>query len=210
MEMTSGTLISQAISTASSPAVNYVASYAASRASSSTAAVSVAVAVSARLNSSGSKLGTGIQLTVFARVNGGAWQSAVIKGNAETWSGTERHMTSLTLPVNTTANAAKVELYVSRTGSSYSGSAGILGSAANPKSGVASLPAYTAPSTGNTSDSTSGNTSGGSSSGSTSDSKYCYVRVNGVWKKAVPYVKMNGIWKEAAPYVRVGGVWKAT
>jgi hypothetical protein len=36
------------------------------------------------------------------------------------------------------------------------------------------------------------------------------VRVNGVWKNAIPYVKVKGVWKQAVPYVRVKGVWKQT
>lgn len=35
-----------------------------------------------------------------------------------------------------------------------------------------------------------------------------HVRVNGVWKYAIPWVKVAGVWKKAAPYVKVNGVWK--
>jgi hypothetical protein len=34
------------------------------------------------------------------------------------------------------------------------------------------------------------------------------IRVNGVWKEAMPYVRVNGVWKEAKPYVRVNNQWK--
>jgi len=34
------------------------------------------------------------------------------------------------------------------------------------------------------------------------------IRINGVWKDAIPYIRVNGQWKEATPYVRVNGVWK--
>lgn len=38
-----------------------------------------------------------------------------------------------------------------------------------------------------------------------------WVKVNGVWKKAVPWVKVNGVWKKVPKvYVRVNGVWKRT
>lgn len=36
------------------------------------------------------------------------------------------------------------------------------------------------------------------------------VKVDGVWKEAIPYVKVSGVWQPAVPYVRVDGVWKTT
>lgn len=36
------------------------------------------------------------------------------------------------------------------------------------------------------------------------------VRVNGVYRPAVPYVKYAGVWREATPYVNSSGVWKET
>lgn len=39
-------------------------------------------------------------------------------------------------------------------------------------------------------------------------SHYVKLRVNGVWKDAIPYVRVNGTWKEAIPYTRVNGTWK--
>lgn len=35
-----------------------------------------------------------------------------------------------------------------------------------------------------------------------------HLRVNGVWKEAIPYVRINGVWKEAVPYIRVNNSWK--
>lgn len=35
-----------------------------------------------------------------------------------------------------------------------------------------------------------------------------YVRVNGVWKNALPYVKVAGVWRQATRYVKHNGVWK--
>lgn len=34
------------------------------------------------------------------------------------------------------------------------------------------------------------------------------VRINGVWKEAMPYVRINGTWKETIPYIRANGDWK--
>jgi hypothetical protein len=35
-----------------------------------------------------------------------------------------------------------------------------------------------------------------------------YVKVDGVWRNAIPYVKDAGVWKMAMPYVKVAGEWK--
>lgn len=56
-----------------------------------------------------------------------------------------------------------------------------------------------------------GNTKVGESSEITTTcliKKDSYVRINGVWKKAVPYVRVNSQWKEATPYTRINGAWK--
>lgn len=36
------------------------------------------------------------------------------------------------------------------------------------------------------------------------------VRVDGVWKIAIPYVRVSGVWKMAVPWIRVAGVWTQT
>lgn len=36
------------------------------------------------------------------------------------------------------------------------------------------------------------------------------VKVNGVWKNAIPYVKVAGVWKPAVPYVKKSGTWTLT
>lgn len=36
------------------------------------------------------------------------------------------------------------------------------------------------------------------------------VKVDGVWKFAIPYVKDAGVWKMAQPFVKDAGVWKKT
>lgn len=36
------------------------------------------------------------------------------------------------------------------------------------------------------------------------------VKLNGVWRAAIPYVKVAGVWKLAEPYVKVAGKWKKT
>jgi len=35
-----------------------------------------------------------------------------------------------------------------------------------------------------------------------------HVKVNGVWKTAIPYVKVNGEWKQASFYIKVNNTWK--
>lgn len=142
MAQTTGTLVSKVSSTVSSPTVNYSATYTAARETTSTAAVSVALTFSAWLNSSASKLGTGTKLTIYARMNGGAWSSTVIKTTSASWSGTTHHTANITLTGNVTSNKTKIDFYVTRSGSTYSGSAGNLGSASSPKSYTANLPTY--------------------------------------------------------------------
>lgn len=34
------------------------------------------------------------------------------------------------------------------------------------------------------------------------------VKVNGVWRNAIPYVKVNGVWRMATRYVKVNGIWR--
>lgn len=37
------------------------------------------------------------------------------------------------------------------------------------------------------------------------------IKVNGVWKKAIPWVKVNGVWKKCTKtYIKVGSSWKRT
>lgn len=205
MATTSGTLTQKVTSTVSSPAVHYSATYTATRAQAADKGVSVKLTFRAWLVVDGAALGSGIQLTVFARLNGGAWQSVVLKNSADVWRGTDKHTASLTLSANTTDSAATVEFYVSRDGSVYSGTAGVLGSAASPKRYRADLPAYTAAAA------NSGSTSAaGSASVGTAKDSVVYLRVGGAWKTAVPYVRIGGVWKKAMPYVKAGGVWKAT
>lgn len=200
MATTAGTLTSKVSSTVSSPTVNYSATYTATRASETTSAVSVVLNFSAWLNSSASKLGTGIKLTIYARINGGVWQSAVIKSTSVSWSGTTKHNASITLTGDTDASTAKIDFYVSRTGSTYGGSAGILGSASNPKSYTSTLPTYK---------SGGGDTPTPTPTPTPTTEKYIYVKINGAWKQAVSYVKINGVWKKTAPYIRVNGTWES-
>ena len=125
-----GTVVSKISSTASSPAVNYSSTYESTK---NGTALNVKLSFSAWLNSSGSSLGTGIKLTVFARLNSGEWSSSVIKESNASWSGTSHHSTSISLSASSSGSTATVEFYVTRSGSSYSGSAGTLGSASSPK-----------------------------------------------------------------------------
>ena len=121
----SGVLFSDMKSTVSSPTVHYSASYEVSDSS-------LVLTFKGWLNSSASSLGSGIKLTVFARLNGGSWASVVLKQSGAVWSGTAKHSASLLLN-GTASGRTKIELYVTRSGSSYSGSAGSIGSAKKPK-----------------------------------------------------------------------------
>lgn len=121
----SGVLFSDLKSTVSSPTVHYSCEYEVTNSG-------VTLSLKGWLNSSASSLGNGIKLTVFARMNGGAWASTVIKAANTAWSGTRKHSASLTLN-GTVSGKTKIELYVTRSGSSYSGSAGSIGSAKKPK-----------------------------------------------------------------------------
>ena len=127
----SGTLVSKAASTVARPTVNYSATYAATR---NGTALTVNLTFAAWLNSSASSLGTGVKLTVYARVKGGAWSTAVIKNTSVSWSGTTRHSANLSLSGTISGSSATVEFYVTRSGSTYGGTAGTLGSASKPKS----------------------------------------------------------------------------
>ena len=121
----SGALFSDMKSTVSSPTVHYSASYEVSDSS-------LVLTFKGWLNSSASSLGSGIKLTVFARLNGGVWGNSVIKSGSAVWSGTTKHSASLTLGgVKNGRN--KLEFYITRAGSSYSGSAGSIGKASDPK-----------------------------------------------------------------------------
>lgn len=37
-----------------------------------------------------------------------------------------------------------------------------------------------------------------------------WIKVNGVWERAIPYVKHNGVWQVAKPYLKSSGVWVET
>ncbi len=127
----SGILTSKVSSTVSSPTVHYSAKYSATREGS---ALSVDLTFIAWLNSSASNLGTGSKLTIYARVNNGAWKSVVIKNTSASWSGTSEHSAVLSLTATSSTNTVTVDFYVTRSGSTYSGTAGNLGSAGSPKS----------------------------------------------------------------------------
>ena len=120
-----GVLFSDLKSTVSSPTVHYSCAYEVTDSG-------VSLSFKGWLNSSGSSLGNGIKLTVFARLNGGAWTSTVIKAANTAWSGTGKHSASLSVS-GKASGKTKIELYVTRSGSSYSGSAGSIGSAKKPK-----------------------------------------------------------------------------
>lgn len=121
----SGVIFSDLKSTVSSPTVHYSCEY-------EVTGSGVTLSLKGWLNSSASSLGNGIKLTVFARMNGGAWASTVIKASNTAWSGTGKHSALLTLN-GTVSGKTKIELYVTRSGSTYGGSAGKIASAKSPK-----------------------------------------------------------------------------
>ena len=137
-----GDLFSKLSSTVSSPTVNYSAAYTAVRTSASTKTVNVTLTFNAWLNSSASRLGTGVKLTVYARMSSGQWHPVVIKNTSDVWTGTSVHSASITLTEDIPWESAKIDFYVTRSGSTYSGTAGNLGSAASPKSYTAAMPTY--------------------------------------------------------------------
>lgn len=195
------TLFSKISSTVGSPTVNYSATYTAARATSTTANVSVTLSFKGWLNSSASSLGNGIKLTVYARMNGGAWSSSVLKTTSQTWSGTTQHTANnIVLSGSTTSSKTKIDFYVTRSGSTYSGSAGNLGSASKPKSYTATLPAY--------------DDGGGGDDTPTpepvSTDKYVYFKIGGVWKKAFQRFKISGVWNNVEPETKVSNMWKHT
>ena len=121
----SGVLFSDLKSTVSSPTVHYSCAY-------EVTGSGVSLSFKGWLNSSGSLLGNGIKLTVFARLGGGAWASVVLKQSGAVWRGTAKRSASLILS-GKASGRTKIELYVTRSGSSYGGSAGNIGSAKKPK-----------------------------------------------------------------------------
>ena len=116
-------------STASNPPVNYSAAYTYTATGES---LSVSVKYACWI-SKYSTLGKGIRLTVFARLNGGSWKSKIIKSDDAIWTNSaDKHYVTINL-TGTGKSTNTVEWYVTRSGSSYSGSAGVLGSAGSPK-----------------------------------------------------------------------------
>lgn len=116
-------------STVSSPTVYYSGSYSWQKSGNN---LSVSVTFAAWI-SSASRLGSGIRLTVYARLNGGPWSPAVVKSNGDVWQNSSaKHYASVTLS-GTAKSTNTIEWYVTRSGSSYSGTAGNLGSSVKPK-----------------------------------------------------------------------------
>ena len=116
-------------STVSSPTVYYSGSFDWQKSGSS---LTVPVTFAAWI-SSDSTLGKGILLTIKVRLNGGAWKSAVIKSDSAVWTkSSKKHYATVSL-TGKAKSTNTIEWYVTRAGSSYSGSAGNLGSSSSPK-----------------------------------------------------------------------------
>lgn len=198
MAATSGTLVNDISSPYSSPYVHYSCTYTATRASNTTTSISVTLNFKGRLQSSGSYLGTGKGLVIYARLSGSSsWKSVTIKTTSATWSGTTKHSASaITLSGKTAGNKITVEFYVARIDST--GNSGKLGTKSAPKKYDAKLPAYTAPATGD-------NTSTPAIVEETKNFRY---NVNGTWHRAQRYENINGVWKETFVRVNINGTWK--
>ena len=195
MATKSGTLVNDVKSPYSSPYVHYSASYTSTRADSSTASISISLTFKAWLNSSTSKLGTGISLIVYARISGGAWKSVTIKDKSASWSGTTKHSASpIVLTGNSTSDKITVEFYVARGDSS--GNAGKLGTKSSPKKYTAVLPAY------------GGDTPTPEPEPTPPVEYGAYFKVNNEWKEAVVNVNDNETWKETIPYIKLDDTWK--
>lgn len=144
MATTSGTLVSDIKSSYSGPYVHYSCTYTSTRTNAATKTISVALNFKAWLNSSSSKLGTGIGLTVYARIKGSSsWSSKTVKSTSASWSGTTKHaVDTITLTGSSTGTNVTIEFYVARTDNG--GNSGKLGTSSNPKSYSAKLPTYSA------------------------------------------------------------------
>ena len=190
-----GVLTSRVVSTVSSPAVNYSAEYLATRSGTSIAFV---LTVKGWLNSSASRLGTGAQLTVKARVNGGAWYSGIIKGSSAVWNDATKHTVEISIPFASTASSCTVEFYITRRGSSYGGTAGEKGSENNPLRYTALIPEYQ-PSPEPTPDPTPE---------PEPTSNKIQIRRGNQWRPAAAYVRRGNHWRPAAVYIRRGNQWR--
>lgn len=192
MATKSGTLVNNVKSPYSGPYVHYSAAYTSTRANSSSKSISVSLTFKAWLDSSASKLGTGIILTVYARISGGAWKSVTIKGNDASWGGTTKHSAiPITLTGNSTADKITVEFYVARGDSG--GKSGKLGTKSNPKQYSAMLPAY------------SNNTPAPEP---TSQEEYgAYYNVNGTWKASYVFINNNNTWTKSEPNIKINNTW---
>lgn len=204
MATTSGTLVNDISSPYSSPYVHYSCTYTATRAINTTTSISVTLNFKGWLQSSGSYLGTGKGLVIYARLSGSSsWKSVTIKTTSATWSGTTKHSASaITLSGKTAGNKITVEFYVARIDST--GNSGKLGSKSSPKKYDAKLPTYTAPTTG---DSTSTPTSPTTPTVVEETMSYRF-NVNGTWKRAQRYQNINGVWEETIVRVNINGTWK--
>lgn len=194
MATVSGTLVNDVKSSYGSPYVHYSCTYVSTRENTTTATISVALSFKAWLQSSSSTLGTGKSLIIYARLNGGAWQSVTIKSSSASWSGNTTKYSAPTLTVTGTSTSDKinVEFYVARGDST--GNSGKLGTKSSPKSYNAKLPTYSAVTP--------------EPEPTPTASYYVHVKASGAWQKATPYVKVNGAWKKTIPYIKINGAWK--
>lgn len=193
MATVSGTLVNDVKSPYAGPYVHYSCTYTAERADSASANVSVTLNFKAWLNSSASKLGTGIVLYLYARLSGGSWTRVTVKSSSASWGGTtKRDVPAVTLTGHSTGDKINVEFYVVRGDSG--GNSGKLGTKSSPKSYNAKLPTYSAVTP--------------EPEPTPTASYYVHVKASGAWQKATSYVKVDGAWKKTIPYIKINGAWK--
>lgn len=142
MTQTTETIFSSIYSN-TSPKVYYTATYTATRESEDDSNVSITITLQSWLPSSSSSLGSGIKLTAGFRVNSGSWKTVVIKTTSDVWSGTTKHSSTVTLTCDTTEDNVTIDFYTTRNGSTYTGTAGVIGSTSSPNSySSVSVPEY--------------------------------------------------------------------
>lgn len=197
MATVSGTLVNDVKSSYGSPYVHYSCTYVSTRENTTTATISVALSFKAWLQSSSSTLGTGKSLIIYARLNGGTWQSVTAKSSSASWSGTtKRDAPTLTVTGTSTSDKINIEFYVARGDST--GNSGKLGTKSSPKSYSAKLPTYSAVTPEPEPEPTPTPTI----------VKSFRYNINGTYHKAQRYEKINDVWVETQPRVNINNAWK--
>lgn len=43
---------------------------------------------------------------------------------------------------------------------------------------------------------------------STPTGNIMWIKVSGVWRRAITWIKVSGVWKQATPKIKVAGIWE--